>query len=151
MWRCSWRGHIRPDVEYWTALFKYYHGNNPSCGALFCSHKLFKYRHSDTPLISARVMSWQHFLPLLCFSGLFSSLEYDSSIVWPKTHWELDIVFGHSSFLQRPWEWMPQKTMWRQEAEELVWVGQLILFISVFISVVLFPTTLMLTSLWVMR
>lgn len=64
------RGHIRPDVEYRTALFKYYHGNNSSCGALLCSRKLFKYRHCDTPLISTRVMSWQQFLPLLCFSGL---------------------------------------------------------------------------------
>lgn len=69
-------GHIRLEVEYTPALFKYYHGNNPSCGALLCSHKLFEYRHSDTPLISARVMSWQHYLPLLCSSVLFWSLSF---------------------------------------------------------------------------
>lgn len=69
-------GHIRLEVEYTPALFKYYHGNNPGCGALLCSHKLFEYRHSDTPLISARVMSWQHYLPLLCSSVLFWSLSF---------------------------------------------------------------------------
>lgn len=69
-WRCSWRGHIRHDVDYGTVLFKYYRGNNPSCGALVRSHKLFKYRHTDTPLINTGVMSWQgFFLHLLCFSG----------------------------------------------------------------------------------
>lgn len=76
MCRCSWQEHIRPDVKYRTALFKYYHGNNSRCGALLCSHKLFKDRHSDTPLISYRVMSWQHYLPLRCSSVLSWSLQF---------------------------------------------------------------------------
>lgn len=95
-WRCSWQGHIRLDVEYSTALFKYYHGNYPSHGALLCSHKLFKYRHSDTPLINGRMMSWQHYLPLLLICSFLISSS--SSVMWPKTQRELDVVFGHSFF-----------------------------------------------------
>lgn len=58
-WRWSWREQIRSGSKSGTALFKYYRGNNPGCKSLLHSHKLFKFRHNDTPLFSSRVTSWQ--------------------------------------------------------------------------------------------
>lgn len=104
---------IRPDVEYRLALFKYYHGNNPSCGAPLGSHKLFKYRHSDTPFISTRVMSWEHYLPLLCSSVLCCCLLFLSIWLMPfvaKDTWKFwysdwsQLIFALDLWVKQ-WGW----------------------------------------------